>query len=96
MIDIIPDQFYSPRKLVSMKILPWASSMTFNKRLKEEKWKDLFNPIVETKNNRTFTYILGANIIKVLEMAANGTLIITDEKESKVNKRKDKGNEKTL
>jgi hypothetical protein len=78
--EINPTAYYSPRKLVDMKVLPWASAMTFSKRLKEEKWIALFNPIVETRNGRIYMHIKGENIIKVLELAANGKLNTTDEK----------------
>ncbi len=79
MVDIDIEKFYSPRKLVQMKIVPWGI-MTFNRRLKEAKWNDLFNPIVETRNGRTLKYIKGDRIIMFLELAANGKLNVTDEK----------------
>ena len=69
---IDPDRYYSPRKLVCMKILPWSSAMTFNKKLKEPKWKELFNPIVDTSSGRIFMRIKGENIITFLTMAKDG------------------------
>lgn len=84
MEEIIATKFYSPKKLVKMGILPWKSSMTFKKRLQEPQWKELFNPLIEVKNNRQLIHIKGVNIIKFQELAANGALNITNEKESSV------------
>lgn len=79
MEEIIATKFYSPKKLVKMGILPWASAMTFKKRLQEPQWKELFNPLIEDNNGREMIYIKGENIIKFQELAANGKLNIKNE-----------------
>lgn len=74
MQEIIPTKYYSARKLVSMKVLPWSSTMTFYKKLKEPRWIAIFNPLVEEKKTRTYNYIKGENIINFLTMAKNGQI----------------------
>lgn len=72
MPEIKPSEYYTTRKLVSMKIVPWSSAMTFNKKLTEQKWIDIFNPFVEVVEGKKYIRIKGENIIKFLELAANG------------------------
>lgn len=83
MEDIIATKFYSPKKLVKMGILPWASAMTFKKRLQEPEWKALFNPVIEVRGSRKMIHIKGENIIKFQQLAANGELNIGYEKKQK-------------
>lgn len=79
-MEIIPTKYYSSKKLVEMKILPWGSAMTFNKRLKEQYWIDIFKPIITSHGKRKFTYIQGANIINFQQLAELGRLNINNEK----------------
>lgn len=72
METIIADKYYSARKLVSMNVLPWKSAMTVYKRLKQDKYKEIFNPIIEIVKGRTSIRIKGENIIKYQELVANG------------------------
>lgn len=71
---IIYTEYYSPRKLSLLGILPWSSHVTIAKRLNVSPWKEIFNPITEKKSGRIFKYIKGENIIKFLNMAENGQL----------------------
>lgn len=80
MEEIISHKYYSPRKLVTLGILPWTSAMTLKKKLTQEKWLAIFNPIMVQLNGRTITYIKGENIIKFKEMADNGHLIMYENK----------------
>ena len=81
MAIIDPERYYSPRGLICMRILPWRNAVTFTKRLKEESWRKVFNPIIERQKNKTVIHIKGENIIKFLELAANGQLTFIDEKD---------------
>jgi len=74
MENINPEKYYSVAKLASMKILPWASPMTLRKRLKNDKWNNIFKPIIEEKEGKLFMFVKGENIINFLTMANNGQL----------------------
>lgn len=79
MEELIATKYYTPKKLVKMNVLPWASAMTFKSRLMEPQWKEIFKPIIETKNGRDMIYIKGEYIINFVKLAANGELNITNE-----------------
>ena len=72
--EINPNEFYTPRKLVNMNILPWKGVKTFDRKLKLPFWSDIFKPMYDNTNGRIKTHIKGENIIKFQQMAANGTL----------------------
>lgn len=72
--NIDPNQYYSSAAVCKMKVLPWKSPMTFNAKLQEQKWIDIFNPIVEQKGVHNWYHIKGANIIKFIELANSGKL----------------------
>lgn len=65
-----------------MKVLPWKSAVTVYKRLRDEQYRSIFNPIMESVQGRTFTHVKGENIIKFLELTANGQLNINDQKQN--------------
>ena len=72
--EINPDEFYSPRKLVAMKVVPWKGAMTFDRKLKQEQWIEIFKPLIEIVEGKRKIYIKGDNIIKFQELASKGLL----------------------
>lgn len=72
--NIDPNKYYSSRQVVMMNILPWRSPLTFNFKLTDKKWIEIFNPVVEQKKVNKRYYIKGENIIKFLKMAEEGKL----------------------
>ena len=72
--EINPDEFYTPRKLVAMNVVPWKGAMTFNRKLKEEHWIEIFKPLVEIVEGKRKLYIKGDNIIKFQALASQGKL----------------------
>jgi hypothetical protein len=72
--EINPTKYYSSRQVIAMQVLPWSSAMTFNKKLREEKWALIFKPIVEHHSKFVRIYIKGSSINHYLELAANGKL----------------------
>lgn len=71
---IDPNKYYSSRAILLMGILPWKSPVTFNIKLKDPKWIEIFNPIVEQKKIVKRYHIKGENIIKFLDLAEKGKL----------------------
>ena len=73
---IDPNKYYSAAEVVRMGVLPWKSYITFNRRLNEQKWIEIFNPIVEQKKLMRYYHIKGENILKFVELAESGKLTI--------------------
>ena len=71
---IDPDQFYTAKNVVDMKILPCKSRATFYKMLLEPKWSKIFKPIVDRKNILTRYSIRGENIINYINLRDSGKL----------------------
>ena len=67
MKKINENEWYSSWKIIQMGILPWNSAMTFNKRLNENKYIAIFNPLVVKVGKRKFYKIRGKYIIKFLK-----------------------------
>ena len=74
--NIDQNRYYSAAQVVRLGVLPWKSAVTFNRRLQEQQWIDIFNPIVEQKKILKRYHIKGENIIKFLELAEAGKLTI--------------------
>lgn len=73
--NIDPNKYYSARAVLQMGILPWRSPVTFSMKLStEQKWIDIFNPIVDQKNRVKRYHIKGENIIKFIDLAEKGEL----------------------
>lgn len=72
--DIDPARFYSVRALTKMGILPWRSAYTVARALREEKWREIFQPVSDPKSKAVRLHIPGSNIIKYMEMAKSGEL----------------------
>lgn len=72
--EIEPSRYYSIRALAMMGILPWRSAYTVAIALKEEKWKNIFQPVLDQKKKSVRMHILGKNIIKYLEMVDSGEI----------------------
>lgn len=70
--EIEPDRYYSVRQLAGMKVLPWRSAMTVAKALKEEKWRDVFQPVLDQKKNALRIHVKGTNILRFLEGVKSG------------------------
>ena len=70
--EIEPARYYSVRQLSQMNVLPWRSAMTIAKVLKEEKWKEVFQPMLDQKKNALRIHVKGENILKFLKMAEQG------------------------
>lgn len=70
--DINLAEFYSAKKVVDMKVLPWKTRATFLKSLALEPWKSIFNPIIEKKAKRNRYFIKGADIVKYMKMHKDG------------------------
>lgn len=65
--NINPDKYYSSLSISKMKILPWNSPFTFNKKLNDPKWRDVFKPLIEQhKTSKTYK-IQGINIINFMK-----------------------------
>lgn len=71
---IEPARYYSVRQLSMMNVLPWRSPMTIAKVLKEEKWKEIFQPMMYQKNNGLRIYVKGESLLKFLDMVSKGEL----------------------
>ena len=69
--QINPNKYYTITEVSRMGILPWSSPMTFGKKLKEQRWIEIFNPFVEMIGRREFKKIRGENIIKFLTKIEN-------------------------
>lgn len=69
---IEPARYYSVRQLSMMNVLPWRSPMTIARVMKEDKWKEVFQPMMDQKKNALRIHVKGENILKFLEMAARG------------------------
>ena len=69
--QINPNKYYSITEVSRMGILPWSSPMTFGKKLKEQRWIDIFNPFIEVVGRREFKKIRGEYIIKFLTRDQN-------------------------
>lgn len=80
--NIDPNAYYSPRKLVVMKILPWTSTKVLSKKITEPRWNAIFKPIYDKTEKSTLTYIKGENIIKFLELQNSNKLNQSYEQES--------------
>ena len=70
--QIEPERYYSVRQLSLMNILPWRSAMTIAKVLKEDKWKEVFQPMMDQKQNALRIHVKGENILKFLEGVKKG------------------------
>lgn len=70
--NIEPSRFYSIRQLSQMNILPWRSAMTIAKVLREEKWREIFQPMVDQKKNAVRMHIKGERILLFIESARQG------------------------
>lgn len=76
MKKIESEKYYTARQVSLMGILPWNSPYTFNNKLNDKKWKDVFKPLVEQHlTNKTYK-IKGKNIIKFLSELEKGNIKI--------------------
>jgi len=69
---IEPGRFYSVRQLSQMNVLPWRSAMTIAKALKEDKWRELFQPMMDPKKNAVRMHVKGDRILLFIEAAKRG------------------------
>jgi len=69
---IEPARYYSVRQLMKMNVLPWRSAMTIAKALKEERWKEVFRPMVDQKEKSTRMYVKGERILEFIEATRRG------------------------
>jgi len=74
--EIKADKYYSSLAIIKMGILPWDSAMTFNAKLNDEKWKEIFKPMIETHRTSKSYKIKGYNIIKFIEALEKGEVNI--------------------
>lgn len=72
--NIEPGRYYSVRALAQMGILPWRSAYTVARALKEDKWKEIFQPMADPKKNAVRLHIRGENILKYMRMVETGEL----------------------
>tara|TARA_R110000868_G_scaffold162400_2_gene393611 strand:- start:50 stop:286 length:237 start_codon:yes stop_codon:yes gene_type:complete len=70
-LKIDPDKYYTAKSIVDSNLVHWKSRMTFVKKLREDKWNKLFNPIMEKAGDTIRFYIKGENIIKYKEYIKN-------------------------
>lgn len=64
--QIDKDKYYSAKSVVDNKFVHWKSRMTFVGKLRQQKYIEIFNPIVEKAGKTNRFYIKGANIINFL------------------------------
>lgn len=60
------DKYYSARQVSQLGILPWASPYTFNLKLNQKKWQEIFKPLIEQHGKNKTYKIKGEAIIKFL------------------------------
>lgn len=75
---INPKKFYSSAAIIDMQLenFPWASKFTFNEKLNDPRWQDVFRPFIEQhKNSKTYK-VKGENIIKFLKAVEKGDVKI--------------------
>lgn len=68
------DRYYSVRQLAAMNVLPWRSAYTVARSLKEDRWREIFQPVLDQKKNAVRMHVKGENILKFLEMVKKGEL----------------------
>lgn len=71
---IEPGRYYSVRQLAAMNVLPWRSAYTVARALKEEKWRDIFQPVIDQKKNAVRMHVKGESILRFLKMVEKGEL----------------------
>ena len=71
---IEPARYYSVRQLSQMGILPWRSAYTIGRALREDKWREIFQPMSDPKKNSVRLHIRGENILKYMKMVESGEL----------------------
>lgn len=61
------DKYYTAKAVVDNGFVHWKSRMTFVKKLREQRYIDVFKPIVEKAGKTSRFYIKGENIINYLK-----------------------------
>lgn len=72
--EIEAARYYSVRQLAQMGILPWRSAYTVGRALREDKWREIFQPVSDPKKNSVRLHIKGENILKFMKMVESGEL----------------------
>jgi len=72
--EIKADKYYSSLAIIKMGVLPWDSAMTFNNKLNDEKWKEIFKPMIETHKTSKSYKVKGENIIKFINSLEKGDI----------------------
>ncbi len=74
MKKIEPTKYYSAKSIIDMGILPWASAVTFNKKLNDKRWQEIFKPLVEQHESIKRYKIKGKRILKFLDSLERGKI----------------------